>query len=77
MSAAYDVAPADAAPNGPLREGDLDDGCLSVAGAAGFAGVGRTTLYAAITAGALATVKVGRRRLVPRRALVRWLAGAS
>ena len=52
----------------------LADGVMSIAGAVRFAGVSRTTLYGAMDAGHLAFVKRGRRRLIPRRALVAWLA---
>ena len=52
----------------------LADGVMSIAEAVAFAGLSRTTLYGAMDAGALAYVKRGRRRLIPRRALVAWLA---
>jgi excisionase family DNA binding protein len=52
----------------------LADGCLSLREAAYFSGVGRSTIYGAMESGALPFVKIGRRRLVPRRALVEWLA---
>jgi excisionase family DNA binding protein len=42
---------------------------LSIDRAAILAGVGRTSIYAAIGAGRLRSVKVGRRRLVPASAL--------
>ena len=42
---------------------------LSIDRAAVLAGVGRTTIYAAIGAGRLRSVKVGRRRLVPASAI--------
>ena len=42
---------------------------LSMDRAAALAGVGRTTIYAAIGAGRLRSVKVGRRRLVPASAI--------
>jgi excisionase family DNA binding protein len=42
---------------------------LSIDRAAMLAGVGRTTIYAAIGAGRLRSVKVGRRRLVPASAI--------
>jgi excisionase family DNA binding protein len=50
------------------------DGALTMREAAAFAGVGITTLYNAMAAGQLAWVKVGRRRLIPRRALTAFLA---
>jgi excisionase family DNA binding protein len=49
---------------------------LSIDRAAVLAGVGRTTIYAAIGAGRLRSVKVGRRRLVPASAIAE-LAGAE
>jgi excisionase family DNA binding protein len=52
----------------------LADGCFSIAEAARFSGLSRSTLYEAMESGLLPFVKIGRRRLVPRRALVEWLA---
>lgn len=46
---------------------------LSPHEAARFAGCGRTTLYAAISAGALRARKLGRRTLIIRNDLVTWL----
>lgn len=63
-------------PSEPSEE-DLEllaDGALGVAEAARFAGVGRSTIYAALAAGELRSLRRGRRRLIPRRALVAWLA---
>ncbi len=40
-------------------------------------GLGRTTVYALIAEGKLATVKVGNRRLIPREAALALLAGGS
>jgi excisionase family DNA binding protein len=42
---------------------------LSIDRAAALVGVGRTTIYAAIGAGRLRSIKVGRRRLVPASAV--------
>lgn len=42
--------------------------------AARLAGVGRTTLYAAITAGELRSIKLGKRRLIAVEALRNWLS---
>jgi excisionase family DNA binding protein len=47
---------------------------LSIDRAAVLAGVGRTTIYAAIGAGRLRSVKVGRRRLVPASAIAELAA---
>ena len=52
----------------------LADGCLSIADAVAFSGLSRSRLYEHIRAGDFPTVKDGRRRLVPRRALIRFLA---
>lgn len=40
-------------------------------------GVGRTTLYAEIAAGRIATVTIGRRRLITRAALEAYLASLT
>ena len=50
-------------------------GVLAVAPAeaARLAGVGRTTIYAALGAGALKSVKIGKRRLITIEALRAWL----
>jgi excisionase family DNA binding protein len=50
------------------------DGSVTVAEAARFTGLGRTSLYDLMTAGELTYTKVGARRLIPRRALVELLA---
>jgi excisionase family DNA binding protein len=47
---------------------------LSIDQAAALAGVGRTTIYAAIGAGRLRSIKVGRRRLVPASAIAELAA---
>ena len=52
----------------------LADGCLSVSEGVEFSGLSRATLYAEMDRGALVFVKVGRRRLIPKRSLVRFLA---
>ncbi len=41
--------------------------------AARIAGVGRTTLYAAIGSGGLKSIKIGKRRLIAVEALRAWL----
>jgi excisionase family DNA binding protein len=48
----------------------LADGLLDVTEAAKFASVSRSFLYDLMEAGDLAYTKIGRRRLIPRRALV-------
>jgi excisionase family DNA binding protein len=40
-------------------------------------GIGRSALYELVAAGKLKTVKVGRRRLVPREAIEEFIAGLS
>ena len=52
----------------------LGDGAIAVAEAVRFSGLSRATLYSAMSDGDLAYIKRGRRRLIPRRALVAWLA---
>ena len=54
----------------------VSDGLLTVADAAAFLNLSRTTLYGLMERGALPYVKIGRSRRVPRRALVE-LAGAN
>jgi excisionase family DNA binding protein len=51
------------------------DGVLSVNEAVEFSKLGRTELYKLMTAGKLAFLKHGKRRLIPKRALVELLAG--
>jgi len=53
------------APSGPLA--------VSPAEAGRLAGVGRTTIYAAISSGELRSLKIGTRRLVAVDALRKWL----
>jgi excisionase family DNA binding protein len=63
----------DAAP--PDRRAELaTDGTMSVAEAVAFSGVSQSELYATMDRGELPFVKWGRRRLIPRRALVELLA---
>ncbi len=47
---------------------------VSVEDAAAMAGVGRTTLYAALGGGALRSLKIGKRRLIRVDALRAWIA---
>jgi len=61
----------------PVPEAALDalaDGCIGISEAMRFSGLSRSTLYAAMEAGELPFVKIGRRRLLPRQSLVQWLA---
>lgn len=52
----------------------LADGMFRVNDAVEFAHLGRSFLYGAMDRGELAYVKCGRRRLIPKRALVAYLA---
>lgn len=47
---------------------------VSLNEAASLAGVGRTTLYAALSAGDLKSIKIGTRRLITVDAIRAWLA---
>ena len=46
---------------------------VSPAEAARLAGLGRTTIYAALGSGALKSIKIGKRRLIALDALRSWL----
>ena len=48
----------------------LEDGLVSVAEAAQFLSLSRSSLYVLMDAGRLAYVKLGRARRIPRRALI-------
>ncbi len=52
----------------------LADGCLGIREAAAFSGLSRSTLYAAMDRGHLRFVTRGRRRLIPKRELIRYLS---
>jgi hypothetical protein len=58
----------------PGAEELLADGALGIADAMAFSGLGRTHLYQALGSGRLAYVIKGRRRLIPKRGLVAYLA---
>jgi hypothetical protein len=60
--------------DGTEAEELLADGCCDLTGAIGFTGLSRSQLYVEMQSGALLFVKVGRRTLIPRRALIRFLA---
>lgn len=51
--------------------------CYSINDAATLLSVGRRTLYREISAGGIATVKMGKRTLVPAKSLRAWLEAAS
>jgi excisionase family DNA binding protein len=48
----------------------IADGLLTVQEALDFTKLGRTDLYARMNSGELRSVKIGRRRLIPKRALI-------
>lgn len=50
------------------------DGVLSVADAQAFLSLGRTEVYGLMDRGKLPFIKLGRRRVIPKRALVELLA---
>jgi excisionase family DNA binding protein len=54
---------------------DSDSLAFCVQEAARLIGIGRSTLYVLISTGGLRTIKVRKRRLVPREALLELLAG--
>lgn len=63
----------------PLLEIDPPIGPIAVSPshAAKLVGVGRTTLYAALSSGELRSLKIGTRRLITVEALKLWLANAE
>jgi predicted DNA-binding transcriptional regulator AlpA len=50
------------------------DGAFAIPEAVRFTGYSRASLYRAMDAGQLEYIKLGRRRLIPRRAAIRLLA---
>lgn len=62
-----EVAAAAAAPPAPERLLDVDE-------AAAMLGIGRTTVYAELDAGRLASLKVGRRRLISASSVASYIA---
>lgn len=56
---------------------DAPDRLLSVDEAAAMLGLGRTRLLAEVYSGRLASLKVGRRRLIPAGAITAYIASAS
>lgn len=72
--------------NGPLKKpekiGDsaahrralLEDGTMNVKDAVAFTGFGKSVIYEAMDDGTLPHVQRGRRKVIPRRALIEWLA---
>jgi len=59
----------------PIKSENLvSDGCLTIEESIDFTGICRSKLYEHLRSGRIATVKLGRRTLVPKRALVQFLA---
>ena len=58
----------------PVQTEIVGDGTLTIDDACDFTGLGRTILYDLMGRGDLPYVKVGSRRLIPRRSLVAILA---
>lgn len=58
----------------PSRRELLADGAVSIQRACELSGLSRSTICRRIASGELASTRVGRRRLVPRRALDELLA---
>lgn len=55
----------------------LERGALSVRETAKYLSLGRTTVYALINSGELATIKLGRRRLIKTESINAWLIAQS
>jgi len=53
----------------------LAEGAMTISRAVEFSGIGRTRMFALIKDGRLPVLRVGTRTLVPRKALVEFLAG--
>jgi excisionase family DNA binding protein len=70
MTATDLAAREDVRPNEPPLAFSVREFCRVV-------GVGRTTAYALIRRGELASVKIGNRRLIPRHAALALIAGAK
>jgi excisionase family DNA binding protein len=52
-----------------MGEPAVEDGLLTIAEACAFLRIGRTALYEILSSGLLPSVKIGRSRRIPRRAL--------
>lgn len=52
----------------------VEEGTVSVVEAATFSGLSRSELYQRMARGELAYIKIGKRRLIPRKSLVAMLA---
>ena len=62
------------APEQASAERLVSDGCLTVDQSMKFTGLCRSKLYEHLQQGRIPVVKVGRRTLIPKRALIRFLA---
>ena len=71
---AGDATPLLEAVDGTEAEELLADGCCDLTAAIGFSGLSRSQLYVEMQGGTLPFVKVGKRTLIPKRALIRFLA---
>jgi len=67
-------APATGSVSPAEAEAMCADGCMSVKEAEAFAGVSDSLIYEWLDAGILPSVRLGRRRVIPRKALVAYLA---
>lgn len=69
-----DTYPIDAAEPAPEALEEVRGGALTLRGLEAEFGIGRTSAFELIRSGALTGVKSGRRRLVTRRSVERYLA---
>ena len=53
---------------------DLADGCLSIPQAVALTQISRSRMYELMDSGQVPSLKVGSRRLIPRKGLLRFLA---
>lgn len=67
-------APDASAEAARVAEELLAQGALSIGDAAKFSALSRSELYQLMTSGALVFVKHGKRRLIPKKALIKLLA---
>lgn len=65
-----DLSPDDAE---AMHDRVFDDGALDIASAVRFSGIPRSNLFNLISDGTLASVKLGKKRLIAKRALVELL----
>lgn len=60
-------------PRDRIRSDMLSDGTMSVKQAAQFTGFGTRMIYDALVAGSLSYVQCGKRKVIPRKALLEFL----